>query len=111
MANIDIIVVGSGPSLADVTAVVKAATESDQTSTGWLHPADDRAALRVIPDPGVSGGSVVQVYYAGEPVTARQKLARGVYDELAAHTDWNLELWSDDAEDMLASRKMTRASN
>jgi hypothetical protein len=70
--------------------------------------ADERAALRVISDPEVAGGHVVQVHYAGDPISARQALAGNVYDALVKHTDWDLVLDSDDAEDVIASRTKTR---
>jgi len=104
VTNIDYVIVGSGPSLADVTAAVRAATDSVLTETGWLHPSDDRAALRVIADPDEGGGWVVQVYYAGDPVRLRHELARTVYDSLAAATGWDLIWDSDDTEDVLAER-------
>ncbi len=103
MANIDYVIVGPGPSLADVTTAVRDATRSVLTDAGWLHPSDERAALRVIADPD-SEGCVVQVHYAGDPVTRRHELARTVYDSLAASTNWDLTWDSDDAQDVLAER-------
>jgi hypothetical protein len=108
MANIDYIIIGPGPSGLDVNATVLAVTGGAQTDGGWLHPADERAALRVIPDPEVPGGHVVQVHYAGDPISARHALARSVYAALVERTDWDLVLDSDDAEDVLASRIKTR---
>jgi hypothetical protein len=108
MANIDYVIVGPGPSASDVITAVTAATGGAQTDSGWLHPEDERAALRVIADPEVAGGHVVQVHYAGDPTSSRQALARNVYDALVEHTDWDLVLDSDDAEDIIASRIKTR---
>jgi hypothetical protein len=56
MANIDYVIVGPGPSASDVITAVTAATGGAQTDSGWLHPEDERAALRVIADPEVAGG-------------------------------------------------------
>jgi hypothetical protein len=108
MANIDYIIIGSGPSDSDVLTAVTAAIGGAQTDSGWLHPADERAALRLSPDPEVAGGHVVQIHYAGDPTSARQALARNVYDALVEHTDWDLVLDSDDAEGIIASRIKTR---
>ena len=109
MANIDYVIIGPGPSNDDVTAVVRAATGGLHADRGWLHPADERAALRVISDPEVVGGHVVQVHYAGDPISARRAFARNLYDALVEHTDWDLVLDSDDAEDTIASRLKTRS--
>lgn len=106
MANIDYVVVGGGPSMAEVTAAARAATGSVLTETGWLHPADDRAALRVVADPD-GDGCVIQVFYAGDPAHLRHELARGVYDALVASTDWDLVLDSDDSEGALAARTLS----
>ena len=107
MANIDYVVVGPGPSLAEVASAVQSAINSQEATAGWLHPADECAALRVIPDP-VNGGHVVQVYYAGDPVRLRHELARSVFDALAGVTNWDLIWDSDDAEDVLAERTRSK---
>lgn len=107
MANIDYVLVGPGPSSAEVRDAVQRASDSDLTESGWLHPADQRAALHVIGDPSGSG-HVVQVYYSGDPVAARHELARKVYDSLAATTVWDLVLDSDDTEDIIAERSKLR---
>lgn len=104
MANMDYVIVGPGPSLADVQEVVQAATGSVPAGPGVLHPDDARASLHITADPEVVGGTVVQVLYAGDPVTRRHELARSVYDELVKDTDWDLSLDSDDTEDVLAER-------
>ena len=109
MSNMDYVIVGAGPSLADVTAAVQIASGSVLTASGWLHPGDYRAALRVIADP-VDGGCVVQVCYAGDPVRLRHGLARAVYDSLVASTDWDLTWDSDDSEDVLAVRISNHAT-
>lgn len=109
MANMDYIIVGSGPSLTDVIRAVIEETQGIDHG-GWLYPADDnQAALQVIADPEVSGGHVVQVLRAGDPISARQQLARNIYDALAARTAWDLRLDSDDAEDIIASRTKAHA--
>jgi hypothetical protein len=108
VANTDYVIVGAGPSLADVIEAVKDATGSDQTDTGWLHPRDEFAALRVVPDPDVDGGAVVTVYYGRDPVALRHELARQVYQHMVAATDWDVTLDSDDTEDIVATRLRTR---
>lgn len=108
MTNLDYVIVGPGPSQPEVTAAVRSATESALTDSGWLHPPDERAALRVIADPE-DGGWVIQVYYAGDPVQLRHELARSVYGALASTTDWNLTWDSDDTEDVVAERIRSRA--
>jgi hypothetical protein len=104
VSNVDYVVVGPGPSLADVRIAVQRATDSRPGDDGWLNPPDERAALNVIADGDVDGGTVVLVHYAGDPLARRHELARSIYDELVATTDWDLTHDSDDAEDILASR-------
>ncbi|KMV23344.1 hypothetical protein ACT16_06645 [Mycobacterium heckeshornense] len=104
----DYVIVGAGPSLAEVTQAVIEETGSVERN-GWLYPSnDDQAALHVIADPEIAGGHVVQVLRAGEPISARQELARKIYDRLAKRTDWDLTLDSDDTEDVIASRTKSR---
>jgi hypothetical protein len=49
-----------------------------------------------------------KIHFSGDPISARQALARNVFDVLVEHTDWDLVLDSDDAEDIIASRIKTR---
>lgn len=107
MANMAYVIVGPGPSLADVHGRVVRETRSSVRG-GWRYPADDdRVTLRVIVDPEASGGHVVQVLRAGDPISARQEFTRDVFDALMAATDWDLTLDSDDSEGVLASRTKT----
>lgn len=101
MSNIDYVFVSSGRTLADVTAAVEAVV-GGQWRGECLRPADQRAGVQVVEQRSGSG-VVVLVYYAGD-IEPRQALARSIYDALAASTDWTLELDSDDADDILASR-------
>lgn len=109
MTNMDYVIVGPGPSLADVVAAVRSASGGIVIADGVVHlPDDEPASLHVIPDPLEDGGTVVQVVYASDPVSLRHELARKVYDELVAATDWDLELDSDDTEDTIATRIKAR---
>lgn len=108
MSNIDYVIVGAGPSLADVRDTVKTITHSADAEAGWLHPVDERASLYIKPDPECAGGAVVQVYYSGDPPTRGQEYARSLYDELVRCTNWNLVLDSDETDGIVAARTKSR---
>lgn len=109
MSNIDYVIVGPGPSLADVRSTVEGITESVGDDHGWLLPDDDRASLYIKANREDAGGTVVQVHYAADPPTLGQAYARDIYDSLARSTDWDLTLDSDEAEGILATRIKSRA--
>lgn len=104
MTNMDYVIVGPGPSLTEILAAVQEATHATPAGDGYLHLPGEPASLRVMQDPLEAGGAVVQVVYAADPVALRQRLAASVYDALVQATDWDLELDSDDAEDIIATR-------
>ncbi|MBS9535869.1 hypothetical protein KIH27_19990 [Mycobacterium sp. M1] len=108
MSNIDYVIVGTGPLLADVRNMVKNITRSADAESGWLHPADERASVYVKPDPECAGGTVVQVYYSADPPTRGQEYARSLYDELVRRTNWDLVLDSDETDGIVASRTKSR---
>lgn len=102
MSNVDYVVVGPGPSLADVTdAVKRASSATDLVNGNVLITGDDRTALTVYADdPEI----VVDVYYAGD-LADRRVVSQRVYDHIVERTDWDVRLESDDADDILATRK------
>lgn len=104
MANVDYVVVGPGPSLADVADAVKSASDATEIVDNRLHTADERAELTVYPRSWQPGTTLIEVYYGGD-LAHRRVLSRRVYDYLIDHTDWDVELDSDDADDTIAARK------
>lgn len=107
MSNVDYVIVGAGPSLSDVMTATKMATDSTEVVNGnVLITGDDCTSLTIYPSP--ANGTVVDVYYGGD-LADRRVLSRGIYDYLVEHTDWDVELDSDDAEGIIASRVTTHA--
>lgn len=110
MANVDYVVVGPGPSLADVAEAVKTASDAIEIVDNRLHTADERAELTVYSRSWQPGTTLVEVYYSGD-LAHRRALSRRVYDYLVDYTDWDVELDSDDADDTIAARKSRTHSN
>lgn len=104
MANVDYVVVGPGPSLAEVTEAVKTASDATETVDNRLHTADERAELTVYPRSWQPGATLVEVYYGGD-LAHRRALSHRVYDYIVDHTAWGVELESDDADSTIAARK------
>ncbi|PQM45017.1 hypothetical protein C1Y40_04825 [Mycobacterium talmoniae] len=106
MANVDYVVLGPGPSLQDVMDAVKAATNATEIVDGnVLVTGDDRTAVTVYSSHGE--GVVADVYYGGE-LDERRAISRRIYDHIVEHTDWDVELDSDDTAGILASRVKSR---
>ncbi|ORA41469.1 hypothetical protein BST20_05055 [Mycobacterium branderi] len=63
----------------------------------------DRSQVTMYADDDSPGQWFAEVYHAGE-VADRQALSRSIYDYLVEHTNWDLTLDSDDANDTIASR-------
>jgi hypothetical protein len=63
----------------------------------------DRGQVTMYPDDDYPGQWFAEVYHSGD-VADRQALSRRIYDYLVEHTDWDLALDSDDADDIIASR-------
>ncbi len=106
MSNVDYVIVGPGPSQADVlTAVQQAIGAAEIVNGNVLVTGDDQTSVTVY-----SSGprTVVDVYYGGE-LAERRAVSRRIYDSLAARTNWDLALDSDDVEDVIAMRRVTTA--
>ncbi|MEZ0362395.1 hypothetical protein ACAG26_01635 [Mycobacterium sp. pUA109] len=110
MANVDYVIVGAGPSPADVTQAVQTApsvvqVEKERRYTR-LRTGDERAEVSVWPRSWQPGVTVVEVYHVDDD--DQRALARHIYDYLVDHTAWDLTLDSDNAAEAIASRVKTR---
>lgn len=106
MANVDYVTVGLGPSTQDVMSAVKTAMNATEIVDGnVLVTGDERTAVTVYASPGE--GAVADVYYGGD-LADRRVIAQRIYDYIVEHTDWDVELDSDDADGVLASRAKSR---
>ena len=103
MPNLDYVIVGPGPSVADVFTAVRLCTSSTLAESGALHPLEGRpdARIYVVPDRLVDEGSVVLVYYSSQPVARRHILAATIHEHLATTTNWDVTLDTDAAEDVV----------
>jgi hypothetical protein len=108
MANVDYVVVGPGPSLADVTDAVRKAIDATEIVDNRLHTSDERSELTVCPS--ANKDTLVEVYYAGD-ILVRRALSHRVYDYIVDHTDWGVVLESDDADGTIAARKSRAQSD
>ncbi|WP_261898252.1 hypothetical protein [Mycobacterium marinum] len=101
MANVDYVVVGPGPLLADVTNAVKLASgATDLVNGNVLITGDDRTSLTVYSDePEI----FVDVYY-GADLDQQRAISQRIYDHIVEHTDWDVRLESDETDDIIASR-------
>jgi hypothetical protein len=82
-----------------------ARVEASQQAPTRLTPKSSRRGRGQSSTKGGSG--FAEVYHAGE-VADRQALSRRIYDYLVEHTDWDLTLDCDDADDIIASRITSR---
>lgn len=107
MSNVDYLHVAAPP--ADVMAAVKAATGITELVDGdTLVNGDECTALTIAPSVDDGKATVIDVYYGGE-LADRRAISRRIYDHIVEHTAWDVELDSDDAADIIASRVTAHA--
>jgi hypothetical protein len=109
----DVTVIGAQPGdlVAQVERILGTALRS--APNGWATQLDDDIVVAVYRDrqPIDNAGPeswIVEVDNVGPNNAARHALAREIYQRLAASTDWDLILDSDDADDVLATRVRPR---
>jgi hypothetical protein len=113
MPNVDdVTVIGAQPGdlVAHVEQIIGTALGS--APHGWATKLNDKLVVAVYLDRRPNGDTgpqtwTVEVDNIGSDDAARHALARRIYDQLAATTDWDLILDSDDA-DVLATRTSAR---
>lgn len=108
LGNVDYVnvypVVGAGPSVAEVIDVMTQASGATELILGKVLITDDkRTSLSVYE---FDGGIVTDVCYHGV-VADRRAISQRIYAYIVEHTNWNVELTSDDAVGLLASRTTT----
>jgi hypothetical protein len=114
MPNVDdVTVIGAQPGDLVVQVEQILGTALKPASLGWATKLDGDIVVAVYRDrqPIDSTGSeswTVEVDNIGPNDAARHALARKIYERLAASTDWDLILDSDDADDVLATRSRAR---
>ena len=109
MANVDHVMVGRGPAPAEVMALVKIASgATDVVKTNVLITGDDRTSLMVRPSASRPGSTLIDVYYGGD-IADRRAISQRIFDYIVGHTDWGVELDSDDADGISASRTKANA--
>lgn len=102
IANIDCV---SAVALADhmMAAVKQAAGLSHVVNGGTLVNGDQRTSVTVTPPEGDHADTLVSVYYGGDE-DEQHAIAQRIYGHLCERTDWDIELDSDNADDVPASR-------
>lgn len=109
MANVDYVLVGPGPSSADVMALVAVVSGATKVvKTNVLITGDDCTSLTVFPSASRPGSTVIDVYYGGD-LADRRAISQRIFDYIVEHTDWDVELDSDDADGIIASRTKATA--
>jgi hypothetical protein len=110
----DVTVIGAQPGdlVAQVERILGTALRS--APNGWATQLDDDLVVAVYRDRQPTDNArpetwTVEVDNVGPDDAARRALARRIYDQLAASTDWDLILDSDDSDDVLATRICARA--
>lgn len=102
MSNVDYVRVGAPT--ADVMEAVRTATGVTEVVDGdTLVNGDDRTSLTVAPSVDDENETVIDVYYGGD-LADRRAISQRIYDYIVEHTNWDVTLDSDDAEDVIASR-------
>jgi hypothetical protein len=115
MPNVDdVTVTGAQPGdlVAHVERIIGTALGS--APHGWATKLNDNLVVAVYRDRRPTGDTgpqtwTVEVDNVGPDGEARHALARRIYDQLAATTDWDLILDSDETDDVLATRTSARA--
>jgi hypothetical protein len=111
MAAVDDIDIAGATSMREVADTISALLSTSVSTLPDGRPylrVDECTQVTMYPDDDYPGRWIAEVYHAGE-VVDRQSLARRIYDYLTEHTDWDLTLDSDDADDVVASRIKTRS--
>ena len=98
MANVDYVMVGRGPSPTDVMELVRLVSgATDVVKTNVLITGDDRTSLTVRPSASRPGSTLIDIYYGGD-IADRRAISQRIFDYIVEHTDWDVELDSDDAD-------------
>lgn len=104
MANVDYVIIGPGPGLANVLSTVNTAVDGVEiVDANRVHTADERAELTVWRRSWQPDTTVVEVYHGGD-LADQRALSKRVYGHLLNNTDWDLTLQSDEGDDIVESR-------
>lgn len=106
MAAVDAIYIAGASSMRAAVDIISTFLEVSVSTLDDGRPyvlVGDRSQVTMYSDDDYQGRLFAEVYHAGA-VTDRQALSRRIYDYLVEHTDRDLTLDSDDADEVIASR-------
>jgi predicted small metal-binding protein len=106
VANVDDVCVAGVTSAAQIANLISQLLQVPISSLKDGRPylnVDDRTQVTMYPDSDDPGRWIAEVYHAGAD-SDQELLARRIYDHLVEHTNWDLTLDSDNADNIIASR-------
>lgn len=112
MANVDDVCITGADSAHQVSALISELLQVPVTTHKDGRPylrVDERSQVSMYPDSDDPNRWIAEVYHAGADEDQRA-LASRIYDYLAEHTNWDLVLDSDNADDIVASRIRSRTA-
>lgn len=110
MANVDDVCITGADSASQVTDLISELLQVPVSIGKAGRPylkVDERTQVAMYPDSDDPARWIAEVYHAGADED-QLALAQRVYDHLVEHTDWDLILDSDNADDIIASRITSR---